>query len=123
MRAASLYWEGFENKIYFFFGVKGVSAPIAVSVFPDELYPALRSWAEQAYPKPIHYSKLQGRTLCGLGAAEALRGRNPRQVPVVAPLMKWKWRPVEIICDFTNFEIAQGRYFSAAVVAVGLSTA
>ena len=41
-----------------FFAVKGVSVPMAVSVFPDELYPAPRSWAERAYPKLIHYNKL-----------------------------------------------------------------
>ena len=52
---ARLYWE---NKGYSFFGVKGVSIPAAVSVFPDELYPAPRSWAERAYPKLIHYNKL-----------------------------------------------------------------
>ena len=32
--------------------------PVAASVFPDELYPAPRSWAERAYPKLIHYNKL-----------------------------------------------------------------
>jgi pimeloyl-ACP methyl ester carboxylesterase len=53
---ARLYWE---NKGASFFGVKGVSAvPVAVSVFPDELYPAPRTWAERAYPKLIHYNKL-----------------------------------------------------------------
>ena len=31
---------------------------MAVSVFPDELYQAPRSWAERAYPKLIHYNKL-----------------------------------------------------------------
>ena len=41
-----------------FFNAKGVSIPVAVSVFPDELYPAPRSWAERAYPKLIHYNKL-----------------------------------------------------------------
>jgi pimeloyl-ACP methyl ester carboxylesterase len=46
-----------ENK-YSFFGVKGVSAPAAVSAFPDELYQAPRSWAEQAYPNLIHYNRL-----------------------------------------------------------------
>jgi pimeloyl-ACP methyl ester carboxylesterase len=52
-----LYWE---KKGLSFFNVKGVSAtiPVAVSVFPDELYPAPRSWAERAYPKLIHYNKL-----------------------------------------------------------------
>ena len=33
--------------------------PTAVSVFPDELYPAPRSWAERAYPKLIHYNRLE----------------------------------------------------------------
>jgi len=51
---ARLYWE---RKVGFF-SVKGVSIPVAVSVFPDELYPAPRTWAEQAYPKLIHYNKL-----------------------------------------------------------------
>ncbi len=50
-----LYWE---NKGASFFAVKGVGVPVAVSVFPDELYPAPRSWAEQAYPKLIHYNQL-----------------------------------------------------------------
>jgi pimeloyl-ACP methyl ester carboxylesterase len=54
---ARLYWECLENKISFL-GVKGVSIPVAVSVFPDELYPAPRSWAERAYPKLIHFNKL-----------------------------------------------------------------
>jgi pimeloyl-ACP methyl ester carboxylesterase len=52
-----LYWEAFENKVSFF-GVKGVSIPVAVSVFPEELYQAPRSWAERAYPNLIHYNKV-----------------------------------------------------------------
>ena len=51
-----LYWENWGK--LGFFSVKGVSIPVAVSVFPDELYPAPRSWAEKAYPKLIHYNKL-----------------------------------------------------------------
>jgi pimeloyl-ACP methyl ester carboxylesterase len=38
--------------------VKDVKIPVAVSVFPGELYQAPRSWAERAYPKLIHYNKL-----------------------------------------------------------------
>ena len=53
---ARLYWE---NKGASFFAVKGVTAvPVAVSVFPDELYPAPRSWAERAYPKLLYYNRL-----------------------------------------------------------------
>ncbi len=56
LSGARLYWE---NKFASFFGVKGVVAiPVAVSVFPDELYPAPQSWAERAYPKLIYYNKL-----------------------------------------------------------------
>ena len=53
--SARLYWK---NKFASFFGVKGVSIPVAVSEFPDELYPTPRSWAERAYPKLIRYNKL-----------------------------------------------------------------
>src|SRR5829696_5041856 len=35
-----------------------VDIPAAVSVFPDEIYSPPRSWAEEAYPKLIHYNKL-----------------------------------------------------------------
>lgn len=52
--AARLYWENTTP----YFGVKGVTLPVAVSVFPDELYEAPRSWAEAAYPQLIHYNRL-----------------------------------------------------------------
>ena len=51
---ARLYWE---NKLGYF-NAKGVSIPVAVSTFPDELYPAPRSWTERAFPKLIHYNQL-----------------------------------------------------------------
>ena len=50
--SARLYWESHLA----FFDVKGVDIPVGVTVFPDELYPAPRSWAEKAYPKLIHYN-------------------------------------------------------------------
>ncbi|MGW1886930.1 epoxide hydrolase family protein [Streptomyces sp. NPDC001970] len=55
--AARLYWENTEAGIPFF-GARGVSLPVAVSVFPNELYQAPKSWAEQAYPNLVHYNKL-----------------------------------------------------------------
>jgi pimeloyl-ACP methyl ester carboxylesterase len=55
LSGARLYWE-YWGKGYF--NAKGVSIPVAVSVFPDELYPAPRSWTAQAYPKLIHYNRL-----------------------------------------------------------------
>jgi len=52
--SARIYWE---NK-FSFFQPKGVTIPVAVSAFPDELVTMPRSWAERAYPKLIHYNKL-----------------------------------------------------------------
>jgi pimeloyl-ACP methyl ester carboxylesterase len=52
--ASRLYWE---NKLPFF-EPDGVSIPVAISAFPDELYTAPRSWVEKAYPKLIHYNKV-----------------------------------------------------------------
>ena len=52
--SARLYWE---SKLAFF-APKGITLPVAVSAYPDELYQAPRSWAERAYPKLIHYNKL-----------------------------------------------------------------
>src|SRR5918996_1109914 len=46
-----------ENK-FGFFDPKGVSVPVALSDFPDDLYTVPRSWAEEAYPKLIHYNQL-----------------------------------------------------------------
>ncbi|WIW44921.1 epoxide hydrolase [Bradyrhizobium sp. 62B] len=53
--SARLYWE---NKLNFF-EPKHIAIPAAVSVFPDEIYAAPRSWTERAYPKLIHFNKLE----------------------------------------------------------------
>src|ERR1700729_3128353 len=50
-----LYWENKAD----FFDAKNITIPFAISVFPDELYEAPRSWAERAYPHNlIHYNRL-----------------------------------------------------------------
>ena len=52
--SARLYWE---NKLAFF-APKGVQIPVAVSVFPDEIYAAPRSWAEAAFPNLVYFNRL-----------------------------------------------------------------
>jgi pimeloyl-ACP methyl ester carboxylesterase len=49
-----LYWE---NKLGFF-DVKGNKGPVALTVFPKELYQAPRSWAERAYPNLIYFNEV-----------------------------------------------------------------
>ena len=75
-----LYWE---NKLGFF-DPKGVSIPVAVSVFPDELYQAPRSWAEQAYPNLIHYNKLDKGGHFAAWEQPQLSGRGSRGAQVAA---------------------------------------
>jgi pimeloyl-ACP methyl ester carboxylesterase len=52
--ASRLYWEYKGG----FFNAKGVSIPVAVSVFPGEQYEAPRSWAEKAYPNLIYFNEV-----------------------------------------------------------------
>lgn len=52
--AARLYWE---NKLAFF-APKGVKVPVVANAFPDDLFYAPKSWAEQAYPKLIRFTRL-----------------------------------------------------------------
>ena len=52
--ASRLYWEYKGG----FFNAKGVSIPVAVTVFPSEQYQAPRSWAEQAYPNLIYFNEV-----------------------------------------------------------------
>ncbi|HET9234829.1 MAG TPA: epoxide hydrolase [Candidatus Eisenbacteria bacterium] len=52
--ASRLYWEYKGG----FFNAKGVSIPVAVTVFPGEQYEAPRSWTQRAYPKLIHFNRV-----------------------------------------------------------------
>jgi pimeloyl-ACP methyl ester carboxylesterase len=52
--ASRLYWEYKGG----FFNAKGVTIPVATTVFPSEQYQAPRSWAEQAYPNIIYYNQV-----------------------------------------------------------------
>jgi pimeloyl-ACP methyl ester carboxylesterase len=53
--SARIYWEN----TFAFFAPKGVTIPVAVSAFPDEVYQVPRSWAERAYPNLIYYNRLE----------------------------------------------------------------
>jgi pimeloyl-ACP methyl ester carboxylesterase len=52
--SARLYWE---NKLAFF-APQNIQIPVAVSVYPDEIYAAPRSWVEKAFPKLIYFNEL-----------------------------------------------------------------
>jgi len=56
--SARLYWDNQQTSKSGFFDPKGVAIPVAVTVFPDEIYAAPESWAKRAYPKMIYFKKL-----------------------------------------------------------------
>jgi pimeloyl-ACP methyl ester carboxylesterase len=57
--SARLYWDTTHLlKGGGFFDVRGVTSPVAVSAFGEEIYAVPKSWAEKAYPKLIYYNRL-----------------------------------------------------------------
>ena len=56
--SARLYWDTAHTlPPGGFFTVRNVQLPVVVTVFPNEIYAAPRTWAEKAYPKMIYYEK------------------------------------------------------------------
>ena len=58
--SAQLYWENNNNH----FNAKAqktaeIAVPVAITVFPGELYQAPRSWAEAAYPTLIYFNEVE----------------------------------------------------------------
>ena len=79
--ASRLYWEYKGG----FFNAKGVSIPVAVSVFPGEQYEAPRSWTERAYPKLIYYNKVdKGGHFAAWEQPRALCQRSARGLQIAA---------------------------------------
>ena len=78
--SSRLYWESHLG----FFDVKGVDIPVGVTVFPDELYPAPRSWAEQAYPRLIHFNVVDQGGHFAPGTAGAACEGGAHCLPIAA---------------------------------------
>ncbi|WP_331373461.1 epoxide hydrolase family protein [Sinorhizobium chiapasense] len=53
LSSGRLFWE---SKLPFF-APKGVTIPVAVSAFPDEIYTAPESWSRKAFPNLIFYKR------------------------------------------------------------------
>jgi pimeloyl-ACP methyl ester carboxylesterase len=56
--SARLYWDTRHTlPPGGFFTARNVQLPVAVTVFPEEIYAAPKTWAEKAYSKMIYYNK------------------------------------------------------------------
>jgi hypothetical protein len=54
--SARLYWDTRHNlPAGGFFDVRGITIPVGVSAFAEEIYQAPKSWAEKAYVKLVYY--------------------------------------------------------------------
>jgi len=79
--SARLYWE---NELGFF-DVKGVTVPVALSVFPNELYQAPRSWADAAYPNLIYFNEVdEGQPFRRLARTGSIHRRAESRIQVTA---------------------------------------
>jgi pimeloyl-ACP methyl ester carboxylesterase len=57
--SARLYWETVQISTGGgFFDPRNVTIPVAVSVFPDEIYAAPENWTRKAYPKLIYFNRV-----------------------------------------------------------------
>ncbi len=85
----SLFWE---SKLAFF-APKGVTIPVAVSAFPDEICNRAPQLDRESIsePNPLQ-STAQGRALCRLGAAGDLCPGAQDLVQIVAPIALRKRR-------------------------------
>ena len=62
-----------------------------MTVFPDELYPAPRSWAEQAYPKLIHFNEVdEGGHFAAWEQPQTLLGGDAGDVQVTALIIAYE---------------------------------
>jgi pimeloyl-ACP methyl ester carboxylesterase len=56
--SARLYWDNVHTlPPGGFFTTRNIKLPVAVTVFPDEIYAAPKTWAEKAYSNMIYYNK------------------------------------------------------------------
>ena len=96
--SARLYWDTRHNlPAGGFFDVRGIKIPVAVSAFAEEIYQAPKSWAEKAYPKLIHYNKLdKGTHFAAWEQPEPVspRSSGPPSDPCASPseLFRARWR-------------------------------
>ena len=86
--AARSYWEsGRAQALAAGQAPPQVTIPVGFTTFPDEIFRAPRSWVEQVIPHPHLLQRgRQGRPLRRLGAARAVRDRDPGGVQVAAHL-------------------------------------
>ena len=84
--SARLYWDTTQISTGGgFFDVRGVTIPVAVSAFPDEIYAAPRSWAERAYPNSSTTTSSTKAATSRRGNSRRCSCRDARVVQIAAP--------------------------------------
>ena len=55
--SARLHWDNNAAPAGGFFDARGITLPMSVTVFPDEIYAAPERWARRAFANPIFYKR------------------------------------------------------------------
>ena len=103
---ARLYWEASKTRFHSS-ASKASPIPAAVSVFPDELYPAPRSWAERAYPKLIHYNKLDEAATSRPGNSRSSFRKRFARASDHSGNRSEKGRRAQAVCRFCRLRYSQ----------------
>ena len=117
--SARLYWDTAQISTGGgFFDVRGVTIPVAVSAFPDEIYAAPKSWAERAYPKLIYYNKLdKGGHFAAWEQPQLFSQRDAGCVQIAAPVAeRIAARPGGAAARLTSQPLNRGDFDCAAAV-------
>ena len=85
--SARLYWETSSQSVLLAAAQKTaeISLPVAVTVFPEEVYQAPETWARRAYRNLIYFNEVdKGGHFAAWEQPEALFGRTPRRVQIAS---------------------------------------
>ena len=85
--SARLYWETSGQSVLLAAAQKTaeISLPVAITVFPEEVYRAPETWARRAYRNLIYFHEVdKGGHFAAWEAARALLGRTPSRVQITS---------------------------------------
>ena len=92
------YWDAAQGGGGPFNAFKITKVPVAVTIFPGEIYRAPRNWAEQGFSEAHLLERgQQGRSLRGLGTAGAFQRGGPSRVQTT-PQIDLKSKAVRTPC-------------------------
>jgi pimeloyl-ACP methyl ester carboxylesterase len=80
------YWDAAQGGGGPFIALEIITVPVAVRIFPGEIYRAPRSWAEQSFHKLIYWNEVsKGGHFAAWEEPEVFAAGDARRIPTAAP--------------------------------------